>query len=98
MRTATRAAGYLVAVPVTVFAAAVGAATAAAQPSYLVRDVNADICPGECASRPSWLTTLLPDKLLFVADDGVHDKELWMSDGTAAGTVLLWRISRASMG
>ncbi len=28
-------------------------------------------------------------KAMFVASDGVHGRELWMSDGTAAGTVLV---------
>jgi ELWxxDGT repeat protein len=29
------------------------------------------------------------DRVLFTADDGIHGNELWMTDGTAGGTVLL---------
>ena len=37
---------------------------------------------------PSYLTAV-GGTLFFTADDGVHGRELWKSDGTRAGTVLV---------
>ena len=52
-----------------------------------------DIRPGDAGSIDydvvaSSLTDV-PGTVFFTADDGVHDQELWRSDGTEAGTVLV---------
>jgi len=53
-------------------------------PAYLVRDIYT----GTESSAPANLTAV-GDLLLFVADDGLHGRELWASDGTTAGTYLV---------
>src|SRR5262249_26967227 len=47
-----------------------------------------DIHPGVWNSYPSCLTNV-NGTLFFAAEDGVHGRELWKSDGTEAGTVLV---------
>ena len=49
----------------------------------------ADIMPGAHGSAPADLTPDAAGGLVFAADDGVAGRELWATDGTAAGTVLL---------
>src|SRR5690606_29508249 len=44
-----------------------------------------DIWPGIESSDPEDLISI-NGQLFFTADDGIHGRELWTSDGTAAGT------------
>ena len=53
-----------------------------------VASVVADIRPGPLGSEPRMLTAA-SGQLFFTADDGIHGRELWKSDGTTAGTVLV---------
>ena len=47
-----------------------------------------DIYPGPNNGNPSLLTNV-NGTLFFTANDGVHGVELWKSDGTANGTVMV---------
>ncbi len=46
-----------------------------------------DIYPGARSADIDWMIAA-SNRVYFVADDGVHGRELWTSDGTAAGTHL----------
>jgi ELWxxDGT repeat protein len=52
--------------------------------AMLVKDIN----PGAADSNPRYLSDI-NHTLFFGADDVVHGRELWKSDGTAAGTQLV---------
>jgi ELWxxDGT repeat protein len=45
--------------------------------------------PGVGSSRPRYLTPASDGRLFFFADDGVHGYELWVTDGTEAGTQMV---------
>ena len=55
--------------------------------TVLVKDIDPD-ADGYDEYGPSYLTAV-GGTLFFTADDGIHGEELWKSDGTRAGTVLV---------
>ncbi|KAL3656353.1 hypothetical protein V7S43_018797 [Phytophthora oleae] len=61
-----------------------------------------DICAGEKSSSPQHFAVLSPAAgsplLLFQADDCVHGSELWSTDGTKEGTVLVLDIYEGLLG
>ncbi|MFL6202042.1 MAG: hypothetical protein ACJ76J_22945 [Thermoanaerobaculia bacterium] len=65
--------------------------TAALEP-YLVKDINPE--PTPTGSNPTFPVTL-GGAVLFSAEDGLSGRQLWRSDGTAAGT---WQVSDAAPG
>ena len=65
-----------------------------AQPNMiLVKDIN----PGPPSSSPNSMLNL-NNKLVFLANDGISGVELWISDGSTAGTTLLKDINPGPAG
>ncbi len=60
-------------------------------------NVLADINPGSASSNPNYLTNV-NGTLFFTANDGVHGDQLWKTNGTAAGTVMVTDINPAGLG
>jgi ELWxxDGT repeat protein len=57
-----------------------------------------DLNPGSGNAGPDWMTDIGGVLVFTAADDGVNGQELWASDGTAAGTVLLRDINPGPAG
>src|SRR5262245_36841314 len=59
----------------------------------MVLDINANTLP----SSPSSIVAI-DSTAYFTADDGIHGFELWKSDGTAGGTVLVKDVNPGGAG
>ena len=65
---------------------------AAAGAQEMLKDIN----PGPASGSPRTAFVELGGELFFQANDGLTGGELWKSDGTAAGTVLVKDINPGS--
>ncbi len=68
--------------------------------TVMVKDINETVRPGfpDDSSNPMHLTAV-GNLLFFTADDGEHGRELWKSDGTEDGTVMvedIWALTISS--
>jgi ELWxxDGT repeat protein len=68
-----------------------------AEGTTLVAETIPGPAPLPSDPQPFPLLKLNDSTLMFVADDGVHGRELWRSDGTAAGTFLVKDINSAPL-
>ena len=65
--------------------------------TVLVKDIDPCDDSGMPRSSPSSLTAM-GGQLFFAANDGTHGDELWKSDGTTEGTVLVKDIKTGTTG
>ena len=68
----------------------------AVQPGPLAVSQVKDINPGAGSSNPGYLVAI-SDTLFFVADDGAAGKEVWKSDGSISGTLLVVDIATGTL-
>ncbi len=69
--------------------------------TFRLRDIN----PGPASSflrpfaeEPTTDPTPVGDQVYFIADDGIHGFELWVTDGTSEGTQLAWDVNPGPSG
>ena len=85
--------------PTLAILAAFAAAQALAQPAYMVADLGTTSLFGYSLwNGPLSESLTVGGKFYFFADDGVHGRELWRSDGTALGTFLVRDLCPGSCG
>ena len=71
-----------------------------ASSTFMLKDVR----PGAIGSAPLLLGNLIvggtadPARLIFTANDGTNGNELWVTDGSVAGTVLFKDINAGAAG
>lgn len=59
----------------------------------VVRDIISGVVDSIDDGQPAWLT-VVGNELYFVADDNTNGRELWRSNGTSAGTVMVTNLNK----
>ncbi|HMB53570.1 MAG TPA: ELWxxDGT repeat protein, partial [Thermoanaerobaculia bacterium] len=65
------------------------AASAAAQPAQLVKDVASEQLPAVSFPADYFYFVEMGGRLYFAANDDIHGFELWTSDGSETGTEMV---------
>lgn len=67
-----------------------------AEGTYLLKDIRNGTADG--FSGDSFVANIGNGRVIFAANDGIHGSELWVTDGTTAGTQLLKDINQNGLG